>query len=343
MSPANYWKLGLFIVVCLALGLATLAFIGAQKFDREVSVVHYFFNEPVDGLSVGSQIRLRGIPIGAVTAIGLADDLIHVQVEGEIDVATLERLGLKEPGIDLEADVMRERLREKGLRAFLERNMLTGVSLINSDYFEEFRGTFPEYPFEIPMRTIPTMPSTFKGIMADLEATLSWLREELPGTVDRVQHLIIELDHAIVELDTGRISSDLKELLRELRGQTGSLAASMDGALTDGRELMSRLAKRDGPVDRLFATYEGLGEEMRTAMAGLDLGETQAALDRTLAAIGGAGDGVVQLTDQLSTDLARLGQTLESAQRLAEVLERDPSALLRGRGASRSPIERMEP
>ena len=247
MSPANYWKLGLFIVVCLALGLATLAFIGAQKFDREVSVVHYFFNEPVDGLSVGSQIRLRGIPIGAVTAIGLADDLIHVQVEGEIDVATLERLGLKEPGIDLEADVMRERLREKGLRAFLERNMLTGVSLINSDYFEEFRGTFPEYPFELPMRTIPTMPSTFKGIMTDLEATLSWLREELPGTVDRVQHLIIELDHAIVELDTGRISSDLKELLRELRGS--------------GDEIETRLERRARAEAAARAEEQRAGEQ----------------------------------------------------------------------------------
>ena len=128
MTPANYWKLGLFIVVTLTTGLGLLAFLGAKQIQREVEDVHYFFNQTVDGLSVGSEIRMRGIPIGRVTEVGLAEDRIHVHAKGEIRVATMERLGLRQLGIEASPEEVRERIRESGLRAFLEQNILTGGS-----------------------------------------------------------------------------------------------------------------------------------------------------------------------------------------------------------------------
>lgn len=343
MSPANYWKLGLFIVGCLTITIGMLAFLGAKQFDREVEIVHYYFNEPVDGLTVGSEIRHRGIPIGSVTEVGLAEDRMHVHAQGEISVATLERLGLRTPNVENSPQRMRSVIVESGVRAFLEQNILTGVSLINTDYFEAVVGVFPEYPFETPPRTIPTAPSAFKGIMADLEGTLSWLRNELPETVSSLRQLVTQIDGAITDLDLSALSREAQGTLSGLREETTRLATSMGGALEDGQSLFARLADREGPFEALLTTYRGLGEELERNLRDLDLAKTQESLDRTLASIDRAGDGIGTLSEDLQQDLGRLGRTLESLQSLAEMLERDPSALLRGRDAGRPPHERNAP
>ncbi len=343
MSPANYWKLGLFIVSCLTIALAMLAFLGAKQFDKEVEVVHYFFNEPVDGLTAGSEIRHRGIPIGSVTKVDLADDQRHVHAEGEVSVATLERLGLRTPGVENTPERMRKVLLESGMRAFLEQNILTGVSLINTDYFEAVVGTLPVYPFDTPQRTIPTAPSAFKGIMADLEGTLRWFRNELPETVESLRSLVRQLDRAVTDLDIAALSTEAQSTLASLREETGRLASSMGGALDDGQSFLARLRDKKGPLESLLTTYQELGVELRDSLQGLDLAKTQGALDRTLESFGETSQGVGALTEDLRDDLGQLGRTLESLQSLAELLERDPSALLLGREAGRSPLERKQP
>ena len=343
MTPANYWKLGLFIVVSLATGLGLLAFLGAKQIRREVEEVHFFFNQTVDGLSVGSEIRMRGIPIGRVTGVGLAEDRIHVHAKGEIRVATMQRLGLQQLGIEASPEEVRDRIQESGLRAFLEQNILTGVALINNDYFEGFAGQFPEYPFPTPPRTIPTAPSAIKGILVDMESIIAHLRKDLPGLLERFESLLVSMDGALVDMQVGNLSSELQKTLQDLRTQTDRLVQSMGGAIDNGQSLLARLGDSDGPFERFLKTYRELGEELRGSVQSLDLEKTKSALDRTLGTLEEAGDGVVLLSDQLREDLGQLGRTLESAQRLMEVLEQDPSSILRGRSTVPSPLERKKP
>ena len=68
-APQNHWKLGLFVVVGLALAVATVTLLGAFSTYREVGLYVSYFDESVQGLEVGSPIKFRGVTIGTVGRI----------------------------------------------------------------------------------------------------------------------------------------------------------------------------------------------------------------------------------------------------------------------------------
>src|SRR5580704_3397314 len=93
-APTNHWKLGLFVVTGVVLALTTLTFLGARSLKNQVVSYQTDFDESVQGLDVGSPVKFRGVPVGAVSAIGIAPDRRHVVVTSELAVADLSDLGL---------------------------------------------------------------------------------------------------------------------------------------------------------------------------------------------------------------------------------------------------------
>src|SRR4051795_12066875 len=93
-APTNHWKLGLFVVTGVVMVLGTVAMLGARSLRKEVERYVSYFDESVQGLEVGSPIKFRGVTIGTVGKIDVAPDHRHVEVELELGVADLHRLGL---------------------------------------------------------------------------------------------------------------------------------------------------------------------------------------------------------------------------------------------------------
>ncbi|MEM7165656.1 MAG: MlaD family protein [Planctomycetota bacterium] len=329
MSDSHHWKLGLFVVTCVVIGLATVAFLGAKQFDRRVEEVHLYFNEPVDGLSIGSELRLRGIPIGSVKEIGIAPDRVHVEVNVEVNVVTLENLGLRQKGEVSDPFYMKAQMSESGFRAFLERNALTGLAVINSDFFDELKGQAVEYDFDTPPRCVPTMPSVFKGLIGDIEATLREFRVLLPTTGEKLQRLLDTMDKTLVEVRAGELSSSLRETLTTINAElqslsTGSLSSSGQGAIDEFRAAIVEARE-------LFSTYDRLGNEVSAEFKRLDLAAASAAAQRTLEEWTNTGQGISQLSDDVRADLGTVLEALNAVRRLAELLERDPGSLIHGK------------
>jgi len=93
-TPTNHWKLGLFVVVGVVMTLSVMAWLGARSLRKEVGLYISYFDESVQGLEVGSPIKFRGVTIGSVAKIDIADDHRHVEVTSELGKAVLARLGL---------------------------------------------------------------------------------------------------------------------------------------------------------------------------------------------------------------------------------------------------------
>ena len=70
--PTNHWKLGLFLTAGFFSLVGALGWFGATRLEREAMEAHYFFDQDVNGLEIGSPVKFRGVTIGKVTTIRAA-------------------------------------------------------------------------------------------------------------------------------------------------------------------------------------------------------------------------------------------------------------------------------
>ena len=69
-AKASYFRLGLFMILGVALLVGGVIVLGAGSLFKETVAAETFFDESVQGLGVGSRVRFRGVEIGTVSHIG---------------------------------------------------------------------------------------------------------------------------------------------------------------------------------------------------------------------------------------------------------------------------------
>jgi paraquat-inducible protein B len=269
----------------------------------------------VQGLDLGSPVKFRGVPIGSVTAIGIAPDQRHIEVRVSIFTDELERMGLAEGGVSAAQPWLDPARRSPEVRVQLASAGITGVKFLQVDFFDPATEPPPVLPFETPPGYFPSRPSTLKT----LEAALADLTVELPGMLMRAGEAL------------------------ETTGQT----------LDSVRMALEPLVAADGPVVGALQEFRASAAALREGLQAADLGATAAAARRATEAVtraadsigtaagslGTAADSVGGLTldasalaEDLHLTLEQLGRSLESFRALVDYLERNPAALLRGRG-----------
>lgn len=346
-ADTNYWKLGLFLTTSVAVGLVVLAYFATPQ--RETHEVNFFFDEAVDGVTEGSDVRYRGIKIGAVKVLRAAPDRRMVRVIAELDVKKIEDIGFRDrthgPD-DIEG---------LAIRGYIDRNPLTGQAVIQMERYEPGKlPPPPDYSFELPPATIHTVRSVVKGLIADLTATLS----TIPGAVRDTRNLVQTLDQSIRDAKVGTTIEELRRFVELSRDRLASLDVNaivdaatgiatdgrktlgkLDEAITEVRKLAAALHQDDSPLQRLLIEYRELGETLDREITAARFPDTSAAL-RT--ALGSATELSAEARDALATlrrDVTVIARAADAIRRLAIVLERDPASLLRGRTKPERPTK----
>jgi ABC-type transporter Mla subunit MlaD len=97
------FKLGVFIVVCAALGAVAFIWIGATRIFQSTKKYAAFFDEPITGLQAGAPVRYLGVGVGSVDSVALApgDRLVEVDVKirSSFHIDPSMALALTQPGI----------------------------------------------------------------------------------------------------------------------------------------------------------------------------------------------------------------------------------------------------
>jgi phospholipid/cholesterol/gamma-HCH transport system substrate-binding protein len=308
----NHYKLGLFVIVGLAMALTFVITLGARNWNAESVKYTSYFDESVQGLDVGSPVKFRGVTVGRVSAIGVAPDQRHVQVVSELTVPELRRLNLGGGGespLDVHPD----------LRAQLAQAGLTGVKFILLDYFEGADYPDEVLPFAVPANLIPSAPSTLKGIESSMVKTadnVPQIAEDLRATMTRVNALMEEVERARIPQQAGqalgqtvaamtRINEQLATTdVPALSGAVRHSLAAFDGNMVRMGKLMDRLEREDGVL---------------------------ANAERTLAMVGEMARGGNSIGPELELTLREIRGSARSLRRFSEALERDPDMLLKGR------------
>ncbi|MCC6849392.1 MAG: MCE family protein [Deltaproteobacteria bacterium] len=178
------------------------------------------------------------------------------------------------------------------LRMQLVSAGITGVRFLQTDFFHPGRYPEPTLPFQAPWNYIPSVPSTLKS----------------------VGDTAMEVVNRLPDIET-RISETL---------------ATMNAALGSFDRFVTDLRSDDGSFDRLLVqlrtTATGVGSEIAAAR----LPETTASIRSAAGTVATAASSFGEMREDLEASLAALRETLDSVRTVADSLERDPSALLRG-------------
>jgi paraquat-inducible protein B len=308
---ANPTLVGVFVLGALALGLLALSTLGGlDLFGHRVRAVLYF-DGAVRGLNVGSAVTFRGVQVGRVVAIRLHIDTATgeslVPVEIDIDPSIVHPLR-EEPGKRDPEQGLRN-LVERGLKARLEtQSILTGLLLVELEHLpgEPMRLVDLEGQEAIEIPTVPTLLQRLDRTLADLD--LEKLASDVKSIVSGIEALVA----------SPRLAETLDALPPAIEGYDAlaqRLSATADDLallVRDAHAVVLRVGQRAEPTfDRVDGVLQGIESAVAATGVVLDEGSTVA--------------------PELRSALRELGLAARSLRQLAELLERRPEVLLRGK------------
>ena len=311
------FRIGLFVLGGVAVLLAMLFFFGLSNLFTHRAKVQSFFSESVQGLTVGSAVKYRGVPIGTVTRIVIRVSDKLVQVDMEVAFVNNRVNGRLQQEREFRRFFQAEL--EQGMRCRLEYTGITGLRYIDFDYFATPGESLREPPAdarESGVLYIPAVPSSFHDLL-----------EALGTSLERISRVRFE-----------EISDGLERSLSELSGLLADPA--LKSAINRINDAAENLESGTRTITRVFSEnrinqFLNLLEKDLQAIDALTrqliTESREAKIPQSTEAFRNAADAFVDGQGQLANTLEKLNQALDSLRELADYLNQDPSSLLSGK------------
>jgi phospholipid/cholesterol/gamma-HCH transport system substrate-binding protein/paraquat-inducible protein B len=266
----RYFRLGLFVILTVAILLAVLFILGGRSLFEPTLTVETYFNESVSGLDIGSPVKYRGIPLGSVSQIASSASLYEQDTPvGQRKAYIVVRMKVASTAVQIEQ--LREEVPEyvkRGLRAQTQLAGITGQLFISLDDLG------PDLPPELPFDWepehlyIPSAPS---------------LTAEIIGNA---QKFLASLNAA----DIDAIAKNLNELVQTLNRKIDNLAVKdisdqAMGLIGDARTTVERVDRilADAPVDEMIERLDRASKQLGDLLGDPGIKQT---LDRLASASG---------------------------------------------------------
>jgi len=345
-----------------ALGVIALLSFGGMSFLSKPQRFVVDFDESIHGLDLGSPVKLRGVRVGRVADLGVRFDAESGRAIATV-ICELNRGIVNdsqgEP-LDLSSRAALEGLVAQGLRAQLGIiGLATGLLYVELDFYrgEDFVGeasgakivtSAKRSPDVLPTEArqikgsatlvaakadalvaVPALRSTISEFQASLSDILANLREVDLAVLSRELHALSTSVRGQVDtLDLAALSAEWAEAGAALNALVSSPEAAqlfvlLDETLADLRQVLARLDTQ------LEISGAGLDETLAEARAALEgFGAASRAAEKLITAPSGLGE-------EATLALRRLSDAASAVERLADMLEENPRALIFGKKKKR--------
>ncbi|MFA5265555.1 MAG: MlaD family protein [Opitutaceae bacterium] len=325
VSPA---MIGIFVLGAFGLGLIALLSFGGISFFSKPQRFTVYFNESIHGLDLGSSVKMRGVRVGRVVDLSVRYDAARRKSDVAV-ICELSRNMITDPVgrmVDVSDREVLQGLIDRGLRAQLGVvGLATGLLFVELDFYNP-----AEYPAGPPAADqkyilIPAVPSAISEYQASLSEILSDLKR----------------------VDFAELSKDMKGLIADTRKQINKIevkelivewtkAAQAVQALATSPELKIAITHFDEAASQMKVVLAKV--EAQVEPTGTKLGETMAETKKALESVNATAatlrrfiNAQQHVGDDASQALQRLAEAADAVQRLADFLERNPSAIVSGR------------
>ena len=302
--------IGSFVLGAIVLAIVGLAVFGSGRFFRRTHEYVAFFDGSLNGLNPGAPVKFRGVQVGNVEQVllglqgeGIRADVVRLPVIVVLDLDLIQTSGSR---------FRPERFEElvtQGLRARLAaESLVTGVLYVALDIL-------PDTPIEryLPKDSdweeIPTVPTRLEELQSAARQMLSKLEEiDVKGLVDAAKAAVHTVDETLK-------SPGLQEGLAHL----GETIARLNAAIESVEALVGDVRKEAVPLtESLRASSDHAAATLSAAT------ETLGRIDALLAPES-------PLSYQISTVMQDLAAAARAIRNLADYLERNPGAIVRGK------------
>jgi phospholipid/cholesterol/gamma-HCH transport system substrate-binding protein len=307
-KPSKF-MIGFFVTAGIVLAVATIVWLGASNYFQKGALMVTYFDESVQGLSVDSSVKYRGVDIGTVREIGVAPDNRLVEVVMKISLKT-----------DVRKDVT-ARLRSAGL---------TGIAYIELDRTaDEWAELAPRIDFPTPYPVILSRPSDAKHLLTMLDKIVTEVnRIDLRSMLQEVRSIAKGIDRYVN-------GPEMKNIMSHLDSTTAGIDRTIrrvDAMAPEGM-LEDLLGEAKGTLVETRAVVGRIKEDLDQ----MKLADSAARANRMVA---GLDRDVREITRDLKATGDNLQRVSENLDILAEKLRDDPSELLFSRPPPVSTRER---
>jgi phospholipid/cholesterol/gamma-HCH transport system substrate-binding protein len=303
------FMIGVFVTAGLILAVVTIVWLGASTYFQKGTLFVTYFDESVQGLSVDSNVKYRGVNAGTVRSIQVAPDNKLVEVVMKIFMK----------GGD-----------EKNLTAKLKSAGLTGIVYIELDQRnEEELDLSPQITFPAEYPLIPSRPSDSRYILSVVDKIVSEMNKvDIKSIFDEVKGIVGGIDHIVN-------GPKMKNIVNNLESATAHLnhAVALIDRLTAEGKLEDVLKETRGTVADTRALIGKIREDIDT----MKLTESAVKANQIVA---GVDKSVREMTFNLKNTADNLQRASENLDILMDKLRDDPSDLLFSRPPPISERER---
>jgi len=341
MENISYFKLGLFVICAIVIGVIGVVVLGGGKFFQKKNIIETYIDESVQGLDVGSPVKFRGVLVGNVEEItltgveyGTRRGYVVVRAGISRNVFQFSLADPANPAFIAEV--------QRGLRVRLAPQGLTGQAYLEADYLNPKLNP----PLEIDWRPkYPYVPSAQSRITQLSDAVERILRNveqlDIQRLIGSVESSLKTIDKLASGANLDKISTQAVALLTEVRetnlqlkqvvGGSDLKDAVKDAAVAAGtaRQILERA---DKPLSQLIADLPKASESINRVAQRLDavtanLPETNAQFRQTLQQLNRLISGQQRDIEKTVENLRSMSESLKEA---VDNSKKYPSQLLFG-------------
>jgi phospholipid/cholesterol/gamma-HCH transport system substrate-binding protein len=296
MEKLSYFKIGVFVISAIVIGVIGVVVLGAGAIFQKRNLIETYIDESVQGLDVGSPAKFRGVPVGRVEQISLTSAEYSTRRQYVLVRVAISSNVFQFPVNDPKSPALKNEL-ERGFRIRLAPQGLTGVAYLEADYLDPERNP----PLEIDWQPYyPYIPSTRSRITQLSEAVERILQNfgdlNLAQLTTSVEKSLAAMTKLADSAQLDKIGAQANAFLTEVRETNKQISvlvnspdlksAMADASVTAGRarQLVERAEK---PVNQMLADLPQVAEGLNRMVKRLDavsndLPETSAQLRQTL-------------------------------------------------------------
>lgn len=279
------------------------------------------FPHSVNGLSVGSAVKFKGVPVGEITRLGIVLDSegnpTDIIAYGEFNTQPFAP-GSDKRGRDT-SEVLQKAI-ERGLRArCASDSFITGLLYVDLDIYTNA----PPPIFRAKNVNCIEIPVLYEGA-ADFLRSLD--RVNFRRLADQTEQILTRLNQMLAGLDLAQISSSLVQALNSVNELASD--PELREAIHSFRDLMNQTSHLLRQTDaQLPSVATNLVQTLQQTSRAVEQ------LNRTLRQVHYLLQPGTPLMNQLQESLTELTEAIRSVRVFFEQLQENPSAIFRGRTA----------